>query len=91
LATFVAAARRWREGPDPRIIDLYGLDNLVMDNRRQVRYVDSFYVFFFEDMLHILGGEPDYELEEKIAVSRRRLEYLEDILRIAGEAVPSAP
>lgn len=86
LTTFVAAARRWRTGSNPRVIDLYGLDNLVMDNRRQIRYVDSFYVFFFEDMLHILGGEPDYELEEKISVSLRRLEYLEEILSCAEQA-----
>lgn len=86
LARFVSQARRWREGDNPRVIDLYGLDNLVMDNQRQIRFIDSFYVFFFEDMLHILGGERDRELEEKIAVSLRRLDYLDDILMHAGGA-----
>lgn len=80
LQQFVNVANAWREGPNPRVIDLYGMDNLVMDNLRQIRYIDSFYVFFFEDMLHLLGGEPDRELEEKINVSLRRLAYLEEIL-----------
>lgn len=80
LQRFLEQARRWREGPNPRVIDLYGLDNLVMDNQRQIRFVDSYYVFFFEDMLHMLGGEHDYALEEKINVSLNRLAYLEEIL-----------
>ncbi len=84
LERFVAQARRWRQGPNPRVIDLYGLDNLVMDNRRQIRFVDSYYVFFFEDMLHLLGGEHDYELEEKIALSLERLAYLEQILALSA-------
>ena len=86
LTAFVRQARAWRQGANPRVIDLYGLDNLIMDNRRQIRYVDSFYVFFFEDLLHILGGERDYDLEEKIAVSLRRLAYLEEILYAAEGA-----
>ena len=84
LLQFVDQAKAWRRGPNPRVIDLYGLDNLVMDNLRQIRFIDSFYVFFFEDMLHMLGGEPDYELEEKIRVSLRRLAYLEEILQAAA-------
>jgi hypothetical protein len=80
LARFLAVAANWREGPNPRVIDLYGLDNLIMDNQRRIRFVDSFYVFFFEDMLHLLGGERDYDLEEKIAVSLRRIAYLQEIL-----------
>jgi hypothetical protein len=88
LRRFVDEARRWRSGDNPRVIDLYGLDNLVMDNQRQIRYVDSYYVFFFEDMLHLLGGEPDPELEQKIALSLRRLDYLEEILDAAGAAGP---
>jgi hypothetical protein len=83
LVQFVLQAARWREGPNPRVIDLYGLDNLVMDNQRQIRFVDSFYVFFFEDMLHLLGGEPDYDLQEKIEVSLQRLAYLEQILALS--------
>ncbi|MDJ0741627.1 MAG: hypothetical protein QNJ91_18105 [Gammaproteobacteria bacterium] len=86
LATFVTQARRWREDANPRVIDLFGLDNLVMDNSRCIRYVDSYYVFFFEDLLHMLGGEPDHELEEKINLSLRRLDYLEDILRLSEPA-----
>ncbi|MCB1786857.1 MAG: hypothetical protein KDJ33_11435 [Gammaproteobacteria bacterium] len=88
LARFVDVARRWRSGPNPRVIDLYGLDNLVMDNQRQVRFIDSFYVFFFEDMLHLLGGERDYELEEKIGLSLRRLAYLDDILACTEAGAP---
>ena len=84
LATFVKQARQWREGDNPRVIDLFGLDNLVMDNQRQIRYIDSYYVFFFEDLLHMLGGEHDYELEEKIQLSLKRLQYLEDILALSG-------
>jgi hypothetical protein len=83
LVQFVRQAAKWRQGPNPRVIDLYGLDNLVMDNQRQIRFVDSFYVFFFEDMLHLLGGEPDYDLQEKIEVSLQRLAYLEEILALS--------
>ena len=50
-----------------------------MDNQRQIRFVDSFYVFFFEDMLHLLGGEKDDALEEKIEVSLKRIAYLHEI------------
>lgn len=80
LKTFIAAARTWREGENPRIIDLFGLDNLVMDNQRQIRFIDSFFVFFFEDLLHLLGGERDHDLEEKVETSLKRLAYLEEIL-----------
>lgn len=90
LARFLSVARAWRATANPRVIDLYGLDNLVMDNQRQIRFIDSYYVFFFEDMLHILGGERDYELEEKIDVSLRRLAYLEEVLlRAEQEPAPS--
>ncbi len=84
LKQFVSQAKKWRSGPNPRVIDLYGLDNLVMDNLRQIRFVDSYYVFFFEDILHLLGGEPDHELKEKIDVSLHRLAYLEEILSLSG-------
>ena len=86
LIRFVEQAEQWRQGPNPRVIDLYGLDNLVMDNLRQIRFVDSFYVFFFEDMLHLLGGEPDYDLQEKIRVSLQRLAYIEEIIARSGPA-----
>ena len=84
LDRFINQAKRWREGPNPRVIDLYGVDNLIMDNQRNIRFVDSYYVFFFEDMLHLLGGEPDYGLQDKIEVSLRRLAYLEEILELSG-------
>ena len=84
LDRFVRQARRWRQGPNPRVIDLYGIDNLVMDNQRRIRFVDSYYVFFFEDMLHFLGGEYDHDLEDKIQVSLQRLAYLEDILQLSA-------
>lgn len=87
LDRFVRQARQWRQGPNPRVIDLYGIDNLVMDNERNIRYVDSYYVFFFEDMLHLLGGEPDYELEDRIRVSLKRLAYLEDILALSAPPI----
>jgi len=83
LIEFVRQAAKWRQGPNPRVIDLYGLDNLVMDNQQQIRFVDSFYVFFFEDMLHLLGGEPDYDLQDKIEVSLQRLAYLSEILALS--------
>lgn len=83
LIRFVEQAEKWRQGPNPRVIDLYGLDNLVMDNLRQIRFVDSFYVFFFEDMLHLLGGEPDYDLQEKIRVSLQRLAYIGEIIALS--------
>jgi hypothetical protein len=84
LVRFVVQATKWRQGPNPRVIDLYGLDNLVMDNQRNIRFVDSFYVFFFEDMLHLLGGEPDYDLRDKIDVSLQRLAYLKELLSLSG-------
>ena len=85
LRQFVRQADEWRQGPNPRVIDLYGLDNLVMDNQRKIRFVDSFYVFFFEDMLHLLGGEPDFELQDKIDTSLRRLAYLREILALSEQ------
>ena len=85
LARFLNAARNWRNTDNPRIIDLYGLDNLIMDNNREIRYLDSFYVFFHEDMLHILD-EPDPQLAEKILRSAKRLDYLEHIHQAAQSA-----
>ncbi|MES9936204.1 MAG: hypothetical protein ABW153_07160, partial [Sedimenticola sp.] len=66
---------------DSRLIDLYGLDNLIMDQNHEIRYLDSFYVFFYEDLLDLLQGEPDDPLKEYITVSLERLHYLEDILK----------
>lgn len=79
LQDFVSAAHRWYHSPDMKVIDLWGADNLVLDNKQNVRYLDSFNVFFYPDVFHTIG-EPSELLEEKIAVSRRRLEYLKHLL-----------
>ena len=86
LARFIDAAKEWR-ATERGVIDLYGLDNLVLDKNREVRYLDSFGVFFHEDLPHILEV-PDWELEQKIALSLRRLDYLEYLLRQLKEPSP---
>ncbi len=78
LEVFLEAARDWQRG-EQRVIDLYGLDNLVLDSNRDVRYLDSFEVFFYEDVLHLID-DPDPDLCEKIDISLRRREYLEYVL-----------
>jgi hypothetical protein len=85
LERFLAAADALRLSDNPRLIDLYGLDNLVLDNNREIRYVDSFDVFFFEDMIDLFQ-DTDPELELKIAISLERLAYLKKILAIANAA-----
>jgi len=79
LLRFVAAAQQWADR-EQRVIDLYGLDNLVMDVTHRLRYVDSFGVFFYADLLHAVA-EPDESLRKRIAVSRQRLEYLTHVLK----------
>lgn len=80
LTRFLAAAHHWyREDDARRVIDLYGLDNLVLDRNREVRYIDSFEVFFNEDLLDMLPGE-DSALRERIEISLRRLDYLDYVL-----------
>ncbi|MCB1741469.1 MAG: hypothetical protein KDK91_13940 [Gammaproteobacteria bacterium] len=81
LRTFVRNAREWERGS--RLIDLYGNDNLVLDRNRHVRYLDSFNVFFYTDVLHALG-ESDPWFEQRIEMSRRRLDYLEHLLDSTG-------
>ena len=81
LGHFIHAAHRWRE-EQGLVIDLYGLDNLVLDVDRRIRYVDSFRVFFYEDLLHVLHV-PDPDLSERISLSRRRLDYLRHLHRQA--------
>jgi len=82
LRTFVRAAKAWqREG---KIIDLWGLDNLVLDTERRIRYVDSFKVFFYEDLLHLFG-EADAELATMTGLSQTRLEYLAFVVDAAGQ------
>lgn len=77
LALFVAAARGWqREG---RLIDLFGRDNLVLDRNFDVAYLDSFGVFFHTDLMYSINAV-DEEIQGRIEVSARRLDYLESLL-----------
>ncbi len=80
LELFLQAASRWYALPNPKVIDLYGIDNLVLDRDRQIKYIDSFSVFFYEDMLD-LCDEANGELEEKIRISLQRKDYLEYLLQ----------
>ncbi|MET0026197.1 MAG: hypothetical protein ABW101_01065 [Candidatus Thiodiazotropha sp.] len=81
LSRFVNAAQAWRKSDNPRVIDLFGLDNLIMDTNREIYFLDSFFVFFFEDTFHLIeDDEDDSELADKVNISIRRLNYLEDLL-----------
>lgn len=84
LAQFISVAYSWYDEGRGRLIDLYGLDNLVLDVNRNIRYIDSFNVFFYPDMLDY---EDDAQLREKIDVSLKRLHYLSDVLH---ESTPSS-
>jgi hypothetical protein len=87
LARFVKAAQAWRISDNPKMIDLFGIDNLIMDTNREIRFLDSFFVFFFEDTFHIIdGAEEDSELKDKVELSVKRLRYLEHLLLMAKEA-----
>lgn len=91
LARFVRAAKAWRQSDNPRMIDLYGLDNLVMDNNRQIVFLDSFFVFFFEDMFHLIdGSDEDRELKDKVEISLKRLAYLEHLLEVVKRTCDEA-
>lgn len=81
LITFLDAAERWHEN-DGKVIDLFGLDNLVLDKDHNIRYIDSFGVFFYEDLLYILDT-PDPDLKLQIDISIRRRNYLRQILQLA--------
>lgn len=81
LQVFLEAARAWHD--EGKLIDLYGLDNLVLDVDRNVRYIDSFSVFFYEDLLEMFD-DPDPHLRNRMDISRRRLDYLEDLLRASA-------
>lgn len=83
LRKFVTAAREWQS--DGRIIDLWGLDNLVLDQRYKLRYLDSFWVFLYNDLQHMVG-DIDGSLNERIEISLRRLEYLEYVLQQVDSA-----
>lgn len=87
LARFVRAARAWRESDNPRIIDLFGLDNLIMDINREIHFLDSFFVFFFEDMFHLIDdSDGDKDLRRKLDISLKRLAYLERLLALVRNA-----
>ena len=78
LRWFIHCAKEWQA--EDKILDLYGVDNLILDKNQQVRYLDSFGVFFYRDLLEWMDDEP---LEEKINLSMQRLEYLEYVLKAA--------
>jgi hypothetical protein len=83
LARFVRAAKAWHNSDNARMIDLFGLDNLVMDNNRQIVFLDSFFVFFFEDTFHLIDDrEEDDGLKQKITISHKRLVYLQHLLDV---------
>lgn len=82
LMRFCHAARKWIHEKHGKIIDLYGLDNLVLDTSREIRYLDSFHVFFYADMAHFLD-EGDDQLGRRMEISVSRFEYLEYLLGAA--------
>lgn len=87
LARFVRAAKGWRKPDNSRVIDLFGLDNLVMDINREIVFIDSFFVFFFEDMFQLIdNSEEDNELKDKLEISIKRLAYLENLLKVVKRA-----
>ncbi len=78
LLRFCHAARKWEFEKQSKIIDLYGVDNLVLNTDRELRYLDSFHVFFYTDMLKL--DADDELLRRKIEVSVRRRQYLDHVL-----------
>lgn len=80
LMRFCHAARKWAHEKHGRIIDLYGLDNLVLNTNREICYLDSFHVFFYADMPRYLDGDDD-QLMRRMEISVGRFEYLENLLR----------
>ncbi|ODB88894.1 hypothetical protein A3193_08745 [Candidatus Thiodiazotropha endoloripes] len=81
LSRFVKAAQAWRKSDNPKVIDLFGIDNLIMDTNRDIHFLDSFFVFFFEDTFHLIDGcEEDTELADKVNLSIKRMNYLERLL-----------
>lgn len=92
LARFVRAAQAWRDSDNPRIIDLFGLDNLIMDINREIHFLDSFFVFFFEDMFHLIDeSDDDDELKDKLDISLKRLAYLEHLVETTKQLCKKKP
>ena len=82
LSRFTETARVWYERED-RLVDLFGKENLVIDRSHRVRYIDSFHVFLYTDVLHTLAEiDPELELRRNIGVNR--LEYLERMVQAVG-------
>ena len=75
----LAALGVGRGAEEGRVLDLYGRENLVLDRDRNVRYLDSFGVFFYADLQHAVAGIDD-EYQERIDISLRRLDYLQSLL-----------
>ena len=80
LMRFCHAARKWAHEKHSKIIDLYGLDNLVLATNRELRYLDSFHVFFYADMWHF-PDESDDQLDQRMEISVSRCQYLEHLLK----------
>ncbi len=80
---FVDVATAWAQ--DDLLIDLTGDTNLVLDRDRAVRFIDSFRVFFYVDMLHVID-DVDREFEGRIDLCCRRLAYLQRLSRRIEEA-----
>jgi hypothetical protein len=74
LMRFVEAADAW-DTHENRVIDLYGLENMVLDRSHRLRYLDSFRVFFYADTLHVIEDGDD-NLNDRIELSRLRRDYL---------------
>lgn len=79
LMRFCHAARKWTHEKHARIIDLYGLDNLVLNTNRDVCYLDSFHVFFYPDMYQFLDDD-EGQLRRRMDISINRFAYLETLL-----------
>lgn len=77
LARFVRAARRWQRAA--RLIDLCGVENLVLDRNMNLRFLDSFHVFLYTDLLHVVDDAGE-DLAERIDIATQRLAYLEWLL-----------
>lgn len=81
LMRFCHAGRKWAHEAHGRMVDLYGIDNLVLSTNREICYLDSFHVFFYADMLHFLDvDDDDDQLSRRMEISSDRFLYLEHLL-----------
>lgn len=75
LRRFVKSARRLLD-EERKLVDLFGSENLIVDRHYNVRYIDSFHVFFYmetADVIDDVGEQFRYRSDQSI----QRLEYLE--------------